>query len=217
MFLIAGLGNPGKDYDATRHNIGFAVVDVLARRLNVGSFQDKFKGLAASASIMTSSGNEQCILLKPSTFMNLSGTSVQPAMAFYKIPLSQVIVVHDELDLPLGQVRLKLGGGAGGHNGLRSITASVGADFLRVRAGIGKPVHKDDVVNFVLGRFSQAEKADADILVEKCADAVLAIIKDGLLKAQQTTHTDDKANKPKEPKAPKVPKESKVVPPSSSN
>ncbi len=196
MWLVCGLGNPGEKYAGTRHNIGFMVADEIADRTRAGAFASKFKGEFVSTNL----GTERCGLLKPLTYMNVSGDAVQPAAAFFKVPPEQVIVIHDDLDLPLGELKLKKGGGHGGHNGLRSITQRMGPEFVRVRAGIGRPDGKRDVSNFVLGNFQGAETEEAQILVKRCADAVEMVIKDGLLAAQQTFHTKNK--KKKKPKKP---------------
>lgn len=193
VFLVVGLGNPGKKYDGTRHNVGFAVIDELARRAGVHAFQGKFKGDVATGQL----GGERCAILKPLTYMNVSGESVQPAAAFYKIEPTHVIVVHDELDLPLGELKMKKGGGHGGHNGIRSIAQRLGTpDFVRVRAGIGRPEGKRDVSNYVLGQFSDDQRADADLLIQKAADAMELVIREGLLAAQHKYHTKKK-KKPK--------------------
>ena len=151
MFLLVGLGNPGPEYALTRHNIGFMAVDVLAA---AARFTSKFHGETATLSIE----DEKVILLKPMTFMNLSGKSVQAAMAFYKIPPENVIVLHDELDLPLGKIRIKQGGGANGHNGLKDIDQMVGPDYWRIRLGIGHPGMKEQVHGHVLSRFTKDEQ-----------------------------------------------------------
>lgn len=193
MWLIVGLGNPGREYENSRHNIGFMVVDALARRHRAASFSSKFKGELAQCSL----GGSSAVLLKPQTYMNLSGQSVQPAMAFYKIPLENIVVVHDDLDLELGQIKLKRGGSAGGHNGLKSIDGQIGPDYLRVRAGIGHPRSQaaqgekragGSVVGHVLGPFRGKEAEEAAFLVEKCADAVEVLVQDGLEKAQMKFH-----------------------------
>ena len=155
MWLIAGLGNPGAEYAATRHNIGFMAVDALG---GAERFSSKFHGETASRSIE----GEKVILLKPMTFMNLSGKSVQAAMAFYKIPPEKVIVLHDELDLPLGKIRIKQGGGANGHNGLKDIDQMVGPNYWRIRLGIGHPGMKEQVHGHVLSRFSSEEMVIVD-------------------------------------------------------
>lgn len=151
MLLIVGLGNPGPEYALTRHNIGFMAVDALA---GAERFTSKFHGETASLSI----DGEKVILLKPMTFMNLSGKSVQAAMAFYKIAPENVIVLHDELDLPLGKIRIKQGGGANGHNGLKDIDQMVGANYWRLRLGIGHPGTAEQVHGHVLSKFSSAEQ-----------------------------------------------------------
>ncbi|MDX2096049.1 MAG: aminoacyl-tRNA hydrolase [Alphaproteobacteria bacterium] len=154
MWLIAGLGNPGPEYARTRHNIGFMAIDALA---GPAHFSSKFHGESASLSIE----GEKIILLKPMTYMNHSGRAVQAAMAFYKIPPAQLIVIHDELDLPLGKLRIKQGGGANGHNGLKDIDACIGPDYWRIRLGIGHPGDKSRVHDHVLSRFGDAEMAQA--------------------------------------------------------
>ncbi|MBX9725908.1 MAG: aminoacyl-tRNA hydrolase [Rickettsiales bacterium] len=163
MFLVAGLGNPGSDYALTRHNIGFMAVDALAGRER---FSSKFQSESASLSIE----GEKVILLKPMTFMNHSGRAVQAAMAFYKIPPTQVIVLHDELDIALGKIRIKQGGGANGHNGLKDIDQCIGPDYWRIRLGIGHPGMKEQVHSHVLSRFTADEMAQ----VEKVNAALVA-------------------------------------------
>jgi PTH1 family peptidyl-tRNA hydrolase len=136
MLLVVGLGNPGRGYASHRHNVGFMAIDELASKVSADAFREKFSGMYARARL----GEEQAVLLKPMTYMNESGRSVQPAMAFFKATPRELIVIHDELDLPFGDVRVKFGGGHAGHNGLRSIIAHVGTgDFGRVRFGIGRP------------------------------------------------------------------------------
>lgn len=163
MFLVAGLGNPGSDYALTRHNIGFMAVDALAGRER---FTSKFQSETASLSIE----GEKIILLKPMTFMNHSGRAVQAAMAFYKIPPEQVIVLHDELDIALGKIRIKQGGGANGHNGIKDIDQCIGLDYWRIRMGIGHPGMKEQVHSHVLSRFGADELAQ----VEKVNAALMA-------------------------------------------
>ncbi len=196
MWLIVGLGNPGKEYEATRHNIGFMVVDRLAERWRAPKLQSKFKGEFAQTTI----AGEPSLLLKPATYMNLSGQSVQAAMAFYKVPLEAIVVVHDDLDLELGQIKLKRGGGAGGHNGLKSIDQSVGAAYVRVRGGVGHPGGRERVVSHVLSPFRGKEADDAKVLVEHLADAVEMIVRGppdgGLEKAQMKFHAIKPAKPP---------------------
>ncbi len=158
MWLLVGLGNPGGSYARNRHNIGFMAADEIVRRHCFSPWRAKFHGLLAEGSI----AGEKCLLLKPDTFMNLSGQAVAAAARFHKIGNDHVLVLHDELDLPPGKVRVKTGGGAGGHNGLKSIDAHLGNDYRRVRLGIGHPGDKTLVTPWVLGDFA---KADQDWLV----------------------------------------------------
>ncbi|MBI3440365.1 MAG: aminoacyl-tRNA hydrolase [Proteobacteria bacterium] len=154
MWLIVGLGNPGSQYQYNRHNIGFMAVDEIIRRHNFSEPKKKFQALVSEGVL----GGEKVLLMKPQTFMNLSGQSVQTAVAFYKIPLDHVIVFHDELDLLSGKIRTKFSGGAAGHNGLRSIDECLGQDYWRVRLGIGHPGDKERVLGHVLGDFSRADR-----------------------------------------------------------
>ena len=164
MLLIAGLGNPGAEHARNRHNIGFMALDAIARRHGFPAPRAKFQGLAREGTI----GGERVILLQPQTYMNESGRSVGEAMRFYKLGLESIVVLHDELDLAPGKVRVKVGGGAAGHNGLRSITAHIGNDYKRVRLGIGHPGDKDLVYHYVLGNFAKSEMG----WVEAVCDAV---------------------------------------------
>lgn len=177
MFLIVGLGNPGAEYENTRHNVGFMAVDEIARRYKFSPFKAKFDGLIAEGQIE----GEKVFILKPQTFMNLSGNSVVKAAAFYKILPENVIVVHDDMDLVPGQIKTKLGGGAGGHNGLKSIDAHITPNYNRVRLGVGHPRGAGEaVVNHVLSRFS---KTDAELVakdIEIVADSIGILIKDGV-------------------------------------
>ena len=159
MKLFVGLGNPGSDYAGHRHNIGFMALDRIAADHGFGPWKRAFKGLVAEGRL----GAEKVVLLKPETFMNLSGQSVQGAMAFYKLPLADVTVFHDELDLAPGKCRVKQGGGHAGHNGLRSISGILGEGYGRVRLGIGHPGHKDAVAGYVLHNFA---KTDQDWLAD---------------------------------------------------
>ncbi|MGO9006789.1 MAG: aminoacyl-tRNA hydrolase [Beijerinckiaceae bacterium] len=165
MLLFVGLGNPGRAYARNRHNIGYMAVDAIASAHRVPPFRVRFKSLASEAVI----GQERVILLKPETYMNESGRAVGEAMRFYKIPLSGIIVFHDELDLPPGRVRVKVGGGNAGHNGLRSISENIGNDYRRVRIGIGHPGDKDRVYGYVLSDFGKAESAWVDVLCASIA------------------------------------------------
>jgi len=154
MLLFVGLGNPGSRYVGNRHNIGFMAVEEIARLYKAPPWRRRFQGAVTEANI----GLEKVLFLLPETFMNESGRAVQEAMQFYKIALKDVVVFHDELDLPPAKMRVKLGGGNAGHNGLRSITAQCGNEYRRVRLGIGHPGHKDAVHGFVLSDFSKSDR-----------------------------------------------------------
>ncbi|MCB9729844.1 MAG: aminoacyl-tRNA hydrolase [Deltaproteobacteria bacterium] len=172
-WLVVGLGNPGREYAGNRHNIGFMVVDELVRRAGC-DWREKFNGRFTKARF----GDEDVILLEPLTFMNRSGTSVGAAGAFFKVPQDRAVVVHDELDLAFGQVRVKVGGGHAGHNGLRSIFSHFGKEFVRVRVGIGRPAH-GDVSGWVLSDFSKDEAPVVPRLVDAAADAVDRVVREG--------------------------------------
>ena len=169
MRLVVGLGNPGARYARNRHNIGFMAVEATARRYGFPAFRNRFKGELAEGLI----GGGRHLLLRPQTFMNASGESVLAAMSFYKIPPADIVVIHDELDLRPGKVRVKRGGGSAGHNGLRSIDAMIGADYWRVRIGIGHPGVKELVHPYVLQNFAPEEIGG---WVEKLVDAVAETI-----------------------------------------
>lgn len=160
MLLIVGLGNPGKQYTNTRHNLGFMAADILSRRLSFSSFSPsgKFKGEIATGDAF----GDKAILLKPTTYMNLSGEAVAAVSSYYKIPLEKIIVIHDDIDLKLGDMRVKLGGGHAGHNGLRSIDSHLGKDYWRIRVGVGRPEDREDVADYVLQNFSKEEKVVID-------------------------------------------------------
>jgi PTH1 family peptidyl-tRNA hydrolase len=177
--LIAGLGNPGPTYQWTRHNAGFLFLDRLAHLENISITRKSFSGLAGE----WNRGDNRLVLLKPQTFMNLSGRSVMQALQFYKLPLSHLIVVHDELDLPFGTVRFKQGGGHGGHNGLRSIMEQLGkGDFIRLRIGIGKPVH-GDTTNYVLGHIPPERMETLPLVLDGGLDMLEMMLDEGLPKA----------------------------------
>lgn len=173
MILLVGLGNPGREYALTRHNVGFMAVDEIVRRYSFDSYQKKFKGLLAKGAIE----GQTVLVLKPETFMNLSGESVHAAMAFYKIKPENVIVFHDDMDLPLCKIKVKKGGGAGGHNGLKSIDSHVGQNYYRVRIGVGKPASKEQVVSWVLSDFSGNDMVCIREVLEKIADNVPLLFK----------------------------------------
>jgi PTH1 family peptidyl-tRNA hydrolase len=172
MRLIVGLGNPGAEYAGNRHNIGFMAVDEIARRHGFPVWKSRNQGLAAEGEI----AGVRVMLLKPQTFMNNSGASVGPTARFFKIPPAEVIVLHDELDLAPGKVRVKVGGGAAGHNGLRSIAEQFSADTVRVRLGIGHPGDKDRVYGHVLSDFAKAERAWLTPLLDAVAEAVPMLV-----------------------------------------
>jgi PTH1 family peptidyl-tRNA hydrolase len=166
MHLIVGLGNPGDKYSRNRHNIGFLAVEEIARRNGFPPFREKFKGLVSEGSL----AGERVLILKPQTFMNASGESVEAAAQFYKLTPADITVIYDELDLVPGKARIKRGGGNGGHNGLRSIDPRIGTDYRRVRLGIGHPGHKDRVMPWVLGDFAKADLAWLEPLLGTLAD-----------------------------------------------
>ncbi len=173
--LIVGLGNPGSQYAHTKHNVGWMLLD-HSPLFSGALWKSKFKGLYAEATLKS----KKIYALKPQTYMNLSGESVQPMAAFFKIEPSQILVVHDELDIPFGQVHFKMGGGLAGHNGLKSICAVLGTDqFARMRIGIGRPPH-GDVSNWVLGPFGKDEQAQLPRLLEKLHDPMVNAVIEGL-------------------------------------
>ena len=182
--LVAGLGNPGPKYAANRHNVGFMVADALAGRIG-GRFAVVRKARAEVCEARLGVGGPRVILVKPMTYMNLSGESVAPLAQYFGIAPESVIAVHDELDIPFGQIRIKRGGGEGGHNGLRSLTKVLGTkDYARVRFGIGRPPGRQDVADYVLKDFAKAERPEVDLNIELAADAVEAIIEKGFVMAQ---------------------------------
>jgi peptidyl-tRNA hydrolase, PTH1 family len=198
MWLVVGLGNPGKKYERTRHNVGFMTLDAMAANHRVDAFKGKFSGLFARAEI----AGEEIALLKPETFMNLSGDSVQPAAAFLKIPVEGIIVVHDELDVPFGAVRIKKGGGHAGHNGLRSLIERLGTpEFVRVRLGVGRPPpdFKGDVADYVLSGFQGVEAEGLPALIAQGEKAVLGILKLGAQEAMNRFNVAPKKPKPPRP------------------
>jgi peptidyl-tRNA hydrolase, PTH1 family len=187
-WLVAGLGNPGKEYAGNRHNVGFLVADLLARR--VGAKFGRSKRVHADvAEGRLGFGGPRLVLVKPLTFMNLSGSPVASLAQFFKVPVENVIAVHDELDVPFGQVRAKRGGGEGGHNGLRSMSKSLASkEYARVRFGIGRPPGRQDPADYVLSDFASAERKELDFLVDRAADVVEAIILEGVEWAQNKYH-----------------------------
>lgn len=185
-WLVVGLGNPGRRYAGTRHNVGSMVVGVLAGR--AGS---KFKAHKSGAEVVeTQLAGRPAVFAKPRAYMNVSGPPVAAVRRFFKTPVERLVVVHDDLDLDFGALRLKQGGGSGGHNGLRSVGRSLGeSGFVRVRFGIGRPHGRADPVSYVLSDFSVAERKDLDVHLERAADAVASIARDGLPAAQNLYHS----------------------------
>ena len=175
--LIVGLGNPGQEYRDTRHNVGFKVVDQLAERHRITAWNEKFGGLEAK----TRFDDQSVILAKPLSFMNLSGNAVQTFSAFYKIDASDILVIVDDVELPLGRLRAKPGGGAGGHNGLKSVIQSLGTDeFPRLRVGVGRGNAGKNLSNFVLGRFDEDEREIISAAVSRAADATEVFVMQGI-------------------------------------
>ena len=172
MRLLVGLGNPGPRYAGNRHNIGFMAVDAIVRRHSFSSIRERFHGLTAEGTI----DGEKVLALAPQTFMNDSGRAVQAAMTFYKLQPADIIVIYDEIDLPLGKVRVKRGGGAGGHNGIRSIDAHIGTDYWRIRMGVDHPGQKELVKAYVLMDFFKEEHAQVQAMLDAVADAIPLMI-----------------------------------------
>jgi PTH1 family peptidyl-tRNA hydrolase len=184
MLLFVGLGNPGERYVGNRHNIGFMAVQAIAQHHGIAPWRRKFQGVAVEGAIAA----EKLLLLLPGTFMNESGRAVAEAVHFYKLSLGDIVVFHDELDLPAAKLRVKTGGGNAGHNGLRSITAQVGNDYRRVRFGIGHPGDKNLVESYVLQDFAKDEKPWVEALCEAVADNATLLTKNGDAAFQNKVH-----------------------------
>ncbi len=180
MLLLTGLGNPGAEYAKHRHNVGFMAIDAIAAKHGFSPFRKKFQSELADGVLSVDGKSVKTLLLKPQTYMNDSGRAVSAAMSFYKIPLADVFVFHDELDLAPGKLRVKIGGGAAGHNGLRSITAHSGADFHRVRIGIGHPGDKARVTGHVLGDFSKGDNDWLAPMLDALAEAAPQLTNGGV-------------------------------------
>ena len=186
-WLVAGLGNPGPEYAGNRHNAGQMVVDLLAERMGTRFKAHRTRNEVADGRL----AGVPVTLAKPRTYMNLAGGPVAALAAFYKIPPERIVVVHDELDIPFGAMRLKRGGGDNGHNGLRSVTQALGTnEYNRARFGIGRPPGRMDAATFVLRDFSAAERKELPLLIDRCADAVETLLSKGLAVAQNTFHAD---------------------------
>ena len=172
MILIVGLGNPGKQYEQTRHNIGFDVIDYMANKYNIDVNREKFKGICGEGFIE----NKKVILLKPLTYMNLSGESIRELANFYTLEDDEIIVVYDDISLDIGRLRIREKGSAGGHNGIKSIIQNLGGDkFPRVKVGVGQP--KDNLVNHVLGKFSKEDREHIEKVIPVVSDAIVEIVK----------------------------------------
>jgi PTH1 family peptidyl-tRNA hydrolase len=189
-WLIVGLGNPGPEYAKNRHNVGFMIVDLLADRTRARFGRARrTNAQVAEARLGVGDLAPRLVLVKPMTYMNLSGGPVASLRQFYKVPIERVVAVHDELDIAYGQLRLKQGGGEGGHNGLRSMSQSLGdKNFLRVRFGIGRPPGRQDPADYVLSDFSAVERKELDFLVDRAADATEALVQRGLEWTQNAYH-----------------------------
>ena len=194
-WLVVGLGNPGPQYAGNRHNVGQMVVDELARRMRVALANHKGRAFVGEGRLGVLPGGvpgPRVTLAKPTSFMNTSGGPVASLVQYYDVDPSRLVVVHDELDIPFGTIKAKVGGGEGGHNGLRDITKAVGTkDYVRVRAGIGRPPGRMDVADFVLKDFSATERKELPFLLDETADAVELLVTDGLLAVQQKYHSKD--------------------------
>jgi peptidyl-tRNA hydrolase, PTH1 family len=184
--LVVGLGNPGPNYAKTRHNLGFVVADILADRIGSGFKVHKRSGAEVTTGRL---GGRSVVLAKPRTYMNESGRQVGPLAKFYSVPPAEVIVLHDELDLDFGRIRLKFGGGVAGHNGLRSVSSALGTnDFQRVRIGVGRPPGRKSGATYVLENISAVERPEVPTICEQAADAAELLIELGLEPAQNTVH-----------------------------
>ena len=175
MILLVGLGNPGTEYALTRHNVGFMAVDEIVRRYSFDGWSKKFKGEVCTGTIE----GEKVLALKPHTYMNLSGEAVLSVASFYKIPPEKIYVFHDDMDLPVGRIKVKQGGGSGGHNGLKSIDTHLGQNYHRIRIGVDKPAMREQVVSWVLSKFTPNDKQTLDELIEKISNHIpLLLTKD---------------------------------------
>ena len=186
MYLVVGLGNPGREYGDNRHNIGFLVLDQLCQRWRVPALRSKFGGQVEKVE----AAGQTVVLLKPMEFMNLSGQATQRTAAFYQVEARQIVVIHDDIDLDFGRVKVKVGGGHGGHNGLRSLSEHLGPDYVRVRCGVGHPGDKSRVVGHVLGPFSKAEQKELPFFLDAAAEAVETLLRRGTTAAMNQLNSD---------------------------
>ena len=187
VWLVAGLGNPGPDYAGTRHNVGYLVTDELSRRMGSPFRAHKSSRADVVEGRLTPPGQPgpRVVLARPRCYMNESGGAVKALASFYKVPMDRIVAVHDELDIPFGTLRVKLGGGDNGHNGLRSLRSSLGTgDFYRVRVGVGRPPGRQDPADFVLSNYSAAERKELVFQVDRAADAVESLLAVGLERTQ---------------------------------
>ena len=177
MYLIVGLGNPEEDYSNTRHNMGFDVINEISKEFNIQVTKSKFNALYGMGEIY----GKKVILVKPQTYMNLSGESIIQFKKYYKISNKNIIVAYDDIDLSLGDIRLKPKGGPGTHNGMKSVVENLNTeDFTRVRVGIGKPENKEDMINYVIGKVSKREKEILDISIQKAKQSIIEILENGI-------------------------------------
>ena len=184
--LVVGLGNPGPRYETTRHNVGFLVADILAERIGSGFKVHKKSGAEVTTGRL---GGRSVVLAKPRTYMNESGRHIGPLAKFYSVEPADIVVIHDELDIDFGRIRLKFGGGEGGHNGLRSIASALGTkDFQRVRIGVGRPPGRQDPAAFVLENFNSKERPELGTILEQASDATELLLQYGVEAAQNTVH-----------------------------
>jgi len=197
MHLVVGLGNPGRKYEHTRHNVGFVVVDRLGARVGATVERKQLGALVDTARV----GEQPAVFAKPQSYMNLSGQPVASLKGYYKSKNEHIVVVHDDVDLPFGEVRVKVGGGHGGHNGLRDINRAIGADYVRVRFGVGRPPQGWDTADYVLSRFTQAETGTLDSAVDRAADAVHAVVVTGATAAMNVFNTRSGRGRTAEPAA----------------
>ena len=180
MYIIVGLGNPEPEYSNTRHNMGFDTINKIAKKYNIEFSKTKFKGIYGTGTIE----GEKVILLKPQTFMNLSGESIKEIIDFYKLNTDNLIIIYDDIDIEPGIIKLRKTGGPGTHNGMKSVIKEIGTEkFPRVRVGIGKPEHKGDLINYVIGKISKENRIILDKSTDLARDAVIEIIKNGMDKA----------------------------------
>jgi peptidyl-tRNA hydrolase, PTH1 family len=177
LFIIVGLGNPGSRYDNTRHNVGFDTIDLLSHQNNIKVSKIKYKAVIGEGTL----GRTRVILVKPQTFMNLSGESVRELMAWYKVPPANLIIIYDDIDLPLGKLRVRPSGSSGTHNGMRSVIYQTQSDqFPRIRIGIGRPPENWDLADFVLSKFTADDRKVINEVITKAADAVISIVSSGV-------------------------------------